>query len=88
MKFASGALLRQYFRRQPRGMMTTVARRLDVSISTVSNWTAGKRRIPIQFCPVLAALIGIRSYDRLRPDLTQSLRRVRRLTHMHRGGKQ
>lgn len=54
--------------KQRRGRVTELARALEVSISTVSMWASGHRRVPAERCRLISQLTGV-SNATLRPDI-------------------
>ena len=62
---------------QTRGRATRMAGDLGVSVSVVSMWAHGSRRVPLERCFAIERLTrGAVRVQWLRPDMTFSIRRM------------
>lgn len=61
-----------------RGRVTRLAAELKVSQPTVSDWSAGKKRIPLDHCPFIQRFTGgACTCEELRPDRAEYFAEVR-----------
>lgn len=66
--------LTNYLSKAPRGTAIALARTLDVSQPTVSDWVTGKKPIPAERCwPIERATAGAVTRKDLRPDDWQEI---------------
>jgi DNA-binding transcriptional regulator YdaS (Cro superfamily) len=63
-----------------RGRVTRLAAALKVSQPTVSDWSAGKKRIPLDHCPFIQVFTeGSCTCEELRPDRASYFAQIRDL---------
>jgi DNA-binding transcriptional regulator YdaS (Cro superfamily) len=66
--------LSEYVRQMPRGKGTALAQALKVSQPTVSDWSTGKKPVPVERCAQLErATGGVVTRKDLRPDDWQEI---------------